>query len=203
MPTAVTTAPLPPSVRCDTRQFGQTCGLPLGRNCPWRNSTDVPRFFTLFVGPREGALRLFRVQQDLSLDLALWLNNRNPINQIIFALPFDAYYALANSTNSSALATFISRVLTKPGTVTTIPTPVINAQGLSPPGILLSTRAGNVGGVTGYYIYKPPGQNYADGDAFYLPEAVVELMPRRSDGSIEYSFYASEEYCLLQSVMVV
>ncbi len=160
----------------------------------------MPQFFSLVIGERVGAYRLVRVHQDLTLDLPGWLQNQNSINQIIFPMPPSAYYELADSFNSSILYSFIERVLLKPGTVTTIPSPVINSMGLS--GLIISTRMGNVGGITGYYLYRPPRINYADGDEMYVPEAVVQLMPRRRDGTIEYSFYASEEYCLIQTATI-
>ena len=33
--------------RCNIPQFGLTCSLPLGRNCPWRTPSSVPVFFSL------------------------------------------------------------------------------------------------------------------------------------------------------------
>ena len=35
---------------CNTLQFGQTCSLPLGRNCPWRTPDSIPLFFSLEAG---------------------------------------------------------------------------------------------------------------------------------------------------------
>ena len=58
---------------CDVRQYGQTCGLPLGRNCPWVAAASgdgiVPQFFTLLASPLEAGAtrRLFTVGEGAGL----------------------------------------------------------------------------------------------------------------------------------------
>ena len=38
-----------------------------------------------------------------------------------------------------------------------------------------------------YYLYKAQNMAYADGDAFYVPELVLSLMPRRVSASLLHS----------------
>ena len=212
-PVAVSPLPPPPthspSSRCNTLQFGRTCGLPLGKNCPWAFPGTVPAFYRLVASALEPGAdrRMFTVVQDKTLDFAAWALGPhpttptvNPISQIIFPFPLPAYAALVEATNSTQLRTFVALVASKPSTVSVIPGSIPAVQAVGVNGLLLSTRAGNVYGVTGYYLYKSQNAAYADGDAFYLPEAVVALMPRLGDGStVEFSFYGSEAYCLIQN----
>jgi hypothetical protein len=152
----------------------------------------------------------FRVARDLSYDMGAWIAGPHPttpsvgpIVQLIFAFPRASYDALVRETGSDALSSFLEgRVYPRPGTVTALP-------GGVPQSVLartsigqVSTRAGNVGGVTGYYIYSGAGAVWLDGQVVFVPEQVVRLMPRLPDGLIEYSFYGSEAYCLVQRTRV-
>ena len=191
----------PPPIRCNQMQFGSTCSLPLGRNCPWSIPESAPKFFSLALQEQDDRVEL-RVSRDSSLDLDAWMAGPHPttpsvsaISQIIFPFPKD----LANVLNSSALRDFVALVTSKPGTVTTIPAYITAAQAYGN----VSTRAGNVGGVLGYYIYKARGSSYADGDVVTVPKVVFDLMPRLGDGGVEYSFYGSEAYCRIQTAAVL
>ncbi len=192
-----------------------TCGLPLGKNCPWSIPASVPAFYSLIAsGLEPGAdRRRFTVRRSPLLTddaLSAWIRGPhpttptvNPISQVIFAFPLPAYSKLVAVTNSTPLATFIALVASKPSTVTVIPAAIKAVQSSGADGLVLSTRAGNVYGVTGYYLYKAQNAAYADGDAFDVPEAVVRLMPRMHDEYVEMSFYGSEAYCLIQTVRIV
>jgi hypothetical protein len=210
------TAPPPSTPPCNWRQFGLSCGLPLGRNCPWSIPASVPAAYSLVASGLEAGAdrRLFTVVRSplvTDADMAAWVEGPhpttptvNPISQIIFPFPLYSYAALVAVTNSTPLETFVARVKSKPSMVSVIPAGIRAVQAEGVGGLVLTTRAGNVYGVTGYYLYKAQNAAYADGDAFYVPEAVVRLMPRLpgDDSAIEHSFYGSEAYCLIQTVRI-
>ena len=214
---------------CDTLHFGLTCGVPLGKNCPWASRDAVPAFFTLTAAAaleppsaQSGVRYLrFTVHRDPTLDLAAWIAGPHPttgavgpITQIIFSFPQASYAALAAALDSSALTTFLeAKVFASPGSVTALPNAVngaaraavasVSSDGADGGGSSssgFSTRAGNVGGVTGYYVYNAAQAVWADGQEVLVPEAVVRLMPTLPDGTTEYSFYGSEAYCRIQRV---
>ena len=191
-------------------QFGQTCSLPLGRNCPW--AIGAPAFFSLYVQhpsrAPDGYVAIV-VSQNASLDVATWMAGPHPttpsvgpINQIIFPFPMSSYEALASRRNSSAFAAFASGV--RPGTVRAFSASFSGLNVSTLPSTTFTTRTGNVSGVTGYYIYTSSGKvTFADGDVVFVPADVVALMPRRAGTDlIEYSFYGSEAYCLIQTISI-
>jgi hypothetical protein len=209
----------PPPTACYAPQFGVTC-VPLGRNCPWAYPLATPAFFSLtsspllfdstsvsFLHPGVRYIKL-TITRNWAYDLEAWMagphpstKSVNPITQIIFAFPKAAYLALAEEVESDALLSFVTNnVFLRSGSVTSFPNAVdpahVAAVTTPPKGV--SSRAGNVGGATGYYVYSSSSVLWADGQDVFLPEEVARLIPRLPDGRIEYSFYGSEAYCLLQ-----
>ena len=192
-----------------------SCGLPLGKNCPWSIPAQTPSFFTLstpssnlifdssrltYLAPGVKYIRFF-ISRDWTQNMPAWIagphptsSSVGPITQIIFPFPKPSYVKLVNQLNSSELADFVSSVFSKSGSVTTFPNAVDHAPiDAIAHNVSTSTRAGNVGGITGYYVYSK--ELWQDSTDLFIPARMVDLMPRLADGSIEYSFYGSEAYC--------
>jgi hypothetical protein len=170
---------------------------------------------TPFLAPGVRYVRL-TIVRDWSLDLAAWSSGPHPttptvgpIVQLIFAFPKSSYLSLASASNRSAsdggaLDSFLQgTVFVRPGSVTSFPNAVLAADvdiaSFAAPPQKISTRAGNVGGVTGYYLYSSTVP-WPDGQQLFVPEGVASRMPKLPDGSTEYSFYGSEAYCLVQRI---
>ena len=152
------------------------------------------------------------VQHVPTQDIYAWIANasahpttptRNPITQLILPFPRSSMEALVRAVDAQAFADFVVRVQARPGSVTQVPSGVADVVRASSatPGLALSTRMGNVFGITGYYVYtSPPQRMWAGGDTISIPNIVFDLVPPTPDGRLEYSFYGSEQYCKLQYV---
>ena len=199
--------PLQPFL-CDNQlQFGKTCSVPLGKNCPWSTPSNVPIFFTIgFSYNSSTSFYDFRVSQTVpSVVIQNWIQNSshpttttiNQINQLILPFPQESLAELASEINNDAFNIFIEKVISRPGSVTSVPNSIYQPLAVGHRDLVISTRMGNVYGRTGYYIYVQTMWN--DGDSFSIPKMVFDLIPRTADdGLVEYSFYGSEEYCKLQ-----
>jgi hypothetical protein len=48
---------------CNVLQFGATCGLPLGENCPWKTPAAVPQVLHMSAGAGEDQIQNFFMEQ--------------------------------------------------------------------------------------------------------------------------------------------
>ena len=205
--------PPPSTLNCiDPLHFGLTCSVPLGKNCPWSSPDAVPVFFELsVVAGNNNASTLFRINQVVpTADILAYISSSRmtsgPITQVIFPFPPSSMNALVAVVPT--LSTFVAKIESTPGSVTAVPTGV-GVQILTVSNTIngvstasgVSTRMGNVFGVTGYYVYKTGSTMWTDGDSFSIPQRVFDLVPKiktLESLKLEYSFYGSEEYCKLQ-----
>eukprot|EP00955_Chlamydomonas_euryale_P037679 350848-Chlamydomonas_euryale.AAC.13 len=140
-----------------------------------------------------------------------WIANtrsRGEITQIIFGFPKEAYRQLLSTVPQSwyserTLFKLTNGIFERPGTVMELTDKIPEiATVLSTPDEQVTSRAGNVHGYTGYYLYLARFTNWRIGQVVYVPSLVVDMMPRVAgeQDCIEYTFYGSEDYCYLQKV---
>jgi hypothetical protein len=185
---------------CNMNQFGKTCSLPLGANCPWRTPASVPLMykFKYHKRPQGNPPVIHAVITQIGYKYNV---TKSPICQIIFPFPLDRWLSLNSTLTPDEFKYLLSKI--PDAGATGIVTDITNIKPLATttdkPGFVRS-HVGKVLGAYGYYIYNSPKAPFPTTMKLYIPKVIFDRIPRIPPNIIEYSFYGSEAYCRIQNV---
>ena len=190
------------TIACNVRQFGNTCSLPLGANCPWRNQINVSQIYTLqkpkkntYCDSNYEQINIIKINSKPS-------NFRSSICQVIFPFPLQTWKSLNSSLSAKDYNNIILRLPdpTKTGIVKDIQLVKATAT-IADVGV--RTYVGKVANSYGYYIYSSPNRiEWKSKIQLCIPKIIFNRMLRLKKNTIEYSFYGSEDYCKIQTLIL-
>jgi len=186
------------SISCNIRQFGNTCSLPLGANCPWKNSINIPEIYILQKPSKNTYCNSDYQQLNIIRTHSKPSNFKSSICQVIFPFPLQTWKSLNSSLSTKDYNYLMSKLPdpTKTGIVKDIQLVKATAT-IADVGV--RTYVGKVANAYGYYVYSSPNKvEWQLKVQLCIPKIIFNRIPKLSNSNIEYSFYGSEDYCKIQ-----
>lgn len=146
------------ALACNQKQFGKTCSLPLGANCPWKTPISVPLMYILSYNKtlQSGNVKLTIIKVGNQYN-----SNSSPICQVIFPFPKAQWLSLEKVISSQDYATLVNKM--PPESSTGKVNDITNIHSITAttddPGFV-RTYIGKVANSYGYYIYNSPNRQY-------------------------------------------
>ncbi len=185
------------SIACNVRQFGNTCSLPLGANCPWKNK-NITQIYNLkkinastYCNSNYQHVNIVKINSKPN-------NIKSSICQVIFPFPISAWNSLNTSLSEKDYNYIISRLPNQSQTGIVRDIQMVKATATLAD-VSVRTYLGKVANAYGYYVYSSPNRvEWQTKVQLCIPKIIFNKIPRLPNGKIEYSFYGSEDYCKIQ-----
>ncbi len=189
---------------CNERQFGKSCSLPLGANCPWKSPLSVPLMYILSYNGTSIINKTNYTKYTIIKVGNMYNNTNSPICQVIFPFPLSLWLSLESKISSSDFSNLMRKIPEDSctGEVNDI-TNIKSIAAISDNSGFVRTYIGKVWKSYGYYIYNSPNrQPWVSMTNIYIPNIIFNLIPKINRTKLEYSFYGSEAYCKIQYVNI-